>query len=293
MIQIKSPFYFVRIALSALLIAGASGMAKAEAPKAMGQLSTEAPRELKDVGIQEKLGDQLDLGLKFKNEDGQEVSLASFYDGKHPVVISLIYFSCPGLCNFHLNGVIDTLKTVNWSAGNEFQYLVISFEPKDTPLLASQKKENYMKAYGRPGTEKGWHFLTADEATIKKITSQIGFQYKWVPETNEWAHASAAIVTTPKGKISRYLHGILFEGRDFKLALSDATEGRIGTLVDRMVWYCFHYDPKLSKYTLYAANIMKVGGVLIILILAAILIPVWIRSYREQTVGKRVRRSAQ
>lgn len=276
---------FFEVSLAALLaLSGVSMIAQADslhgvAPKP----SDEQAKELKDVDISENLGSNLDLSLKFKDETGKEVSLSSFYDGTHPVVISLVYFSCPGLCNFHLNGAIETLKKVDWSVGNQFQYLAISFDGKETPDLAAQKKVNYMKVYDRAGTENGWHFLTADEATLKAITAQIGFKYKWVEETKEWAHASAAVVTTPSGKISRYLHGIMFDNKTFKLALNEASEGKVGTFVDKMIWYCFHYDPKLSKYTLYASRVMKLGGVAIIFVLMAMVLPIWIRS-RKKTV---------
>lgn len=274
---------FLRLALISWLLAGMAVFAQA-APKTVGAMaSTETPRELKDVGIDEHLNSDLDLSLKFKNEKGEEVVLGSFYDGKHPVVISLVYFSCPGLCNFHLNGVVDSIRSLDWSVGDQFQYLAISFDTKENSELAAKKKETYLKSYGRPGSEKGWHFLTADAGTIQKLTEQIGFKYKWNEETKEWAHASAAVVTTPKGVISRYLHGIIFEPKTFKLALNEAGEGKIGTLADRMIWYCFHYDPHQSRYVIYATNIMKVGGIAIILVVAAILLPVWIRSRREQT----------
>lgn len=275
--------HILRISVAAMLIGGAALTAQAQnPPKELGMPSSEQARELKDVGIQEKLGGSLDLSLKFKNEKGEEVTLGSFYDGKHPVVISLIYFSCPGLCNFHLNGVVDGLKEVDWTPGKQFQYLAISFDSKETPELAAKKKETYMKQYNRPGSEVGWHFLTADEATIQQLASQLGFQFKWNEASKEWAHASAAMLTTPKGTVSRYLHGIMFDPKTFKLALNEAGEGKVGTFVDRMIWYCFHYDPSQSKYTLYATNIMKVGGVLIILILAALMGPQWIRSRKEQ-----------
>jgi protein SCO1/2 len=251
-------------------------------PKVAGMSSTEQARELKDVGIDEHLGGALDLSMKFKDEDGKEVTLGSFYDGTHPVVISPVYFSCPGLCNFHLNGVVDAIKSVDWKVGKQFQYIALSFDTKETPELAQKKKASYMKMYGHPGSEGGWHFLTGDPENVKKLTEQIGFKYKWNEETKEWAHASAAVVTTPRGTISRYLHGILFDNKTFKLALVEAGEGKVGTFVDRMVWYCFHYDPHQSKYTLYAANIMKVGGALIILVMAAILLPVWIRARKGQ-----------
>ncbi len=260
-----------------------SSLSLALSPEAGKMVSSEIPRELKDVGIFEKLGSTLDPDLKFQNELGETVTLGSFYDGTHPVVISPVYFACPGLCNFHLNGVIDSLKTIDWSAGNQFQYLAISFDSRENSELALRKKTAYMKSYDRPGSEKGWHFLTADAETIKKLTDQVGFKFKWNEETKEWAHASAAIVTTPQRKISRYLMGIMMEGKTFKMALNEAADGHIGTLVDRMIWYCFHYDPHQSKYTLYAANLMKVGAGIVVLMLGALLIPVWVRSRREQT----------
>jgi protein SCO1/2 len=279
----RSHFIEVSLALTALaaVLMGASS-ARAEygnsARDQAGAASTEPPKGLSDVGITEKRGDKVDLSLKFKDENGKEVSLGSFYDGTHPVVISPVYYSCPSLCNFHLNGVIDSLKKVDWTAGNQFQYVAISFDPKEKPDLAKTKKAAYMKVYGRAGSENGWHFLTGDEATIKKLMADLGFKYKWVPEEKQWAHASAAVVTMPDGKISRYLNGILFDSKTFKLALNEAAEGKVGTIADKLVWFCFHYDPHQSKYTLYASRVMSLGGVLIILVLGAMIVPMWIRS---------------
>ncbi len=276
---------FLRTLFATLLLGSSLSLASVDQTlprKELGEASTEMPKELKDIGISENLGQKLDLSLMLTDETGKQVPLSSFYDGRKPVVISLIYFSCPGLCNFHLNGAVDALKKMDWSAGDKYQYLAISFDSKENAELAAKKKETYMKLYERPGTENGWHFLTADEATIQKITSQIGFRFQWNKEAQEWAHASAAVITTPEGKLSRYLHGIMFDEKTFKLALNEATEGKIGSFVDKMVWYCFQYDPRQSKYTLYAVNLMKIGGVAIILILAAVLLPVWIRSRKEQ-----------
>ncbi len=284
MIKSLSQSSYMRITLAAFLAAGVALMAHAAPPpsEGPGMTATEMPKEFKDVGIQEKLSTTPDPSLLFKNEKGETVTLGSFYDGEHPVVISPIYYSCPGLCNFHLNGVIDSIKNIDWTVGKQFKYVVVSFDSTETPELARQKKETYLKSYGRPESADGWHFLTADAETIQKLTQQLGFSFKWNEETKEWAHASAAIVTTPDGKISRYLHGIIFDEKNFKLALSEATQGKIGNLVDRMIWYCFKYDPHQSKYTIYAANIMKAGGVVIILVLTAVILPVWIRSRREQ-----------
>lgn len=243
--------------------------------------STERPKELEGVGIEEKMGQYLDLNLPFKDENGQTVTLGSFYDGKNPVIISPVYYSCPGLCNFHLNGFTEALKEMDWNIGDKFTMLAISFDAKEGADLAKQKKDSYLKVYGRPGAEKGWHFLTADQATIDAFTKAVGFKFKWNEEAKEWSHGSAAIVTSPKGEITRYLPGIMFSAKDIKLALNEASEGKIGTFVDSLVLYCFKYDPHQSKYTLYAFNLVKLAGGLMVLLLALWLLPVWLRTRRE------------
>jgi protein SCO1/2 len=240
-------------------------------------VSTDKPKEFDGIGITENLGKKLDLSLKFIDENNQSVTLGKYFDGRHPVSLSLIYYSCPGLCNFHFNGVIDALKGVDWSPGDKFQVLAISFDPRETAEVGAQKRQAYLKAYDRPGTEKGFHFLTATQETIDQLTKQVGFNYKWNDEAKEWAHASAAVIATPDGTISRYLHGIQFDASTYKLALNEATDGKIGNIVDKMIWYCFKYDPHQSKYVLYAYRAVQFGAIAIVLMLAAILLPVWIR----------------
>ncbi len=258
--------------------------------KVAPKVADEIAPELKDIGIDEKLGASIDLNLKVKNEAGQEVTLGSFFDGKHPVIISPVYFSCPGLCNFHLNGLTDGLKLMpkDWSVGKRYQILSISFDAKETPDLAAAKKETYMKLYGREGAASGWHFLTADQGTVTAITQSLGFKFRWDEATKEWAHASAAVVITPTGTISRYLPGIMFNPQDIKLALNEATEGKIGGFVDNLVLYCFKYDPHQSKYTLAAFNLVKLGGAVMVLVMVLWLLPVWIRSRkgRNKSAGR-------
>jgi len=268
-----------RVALAALLAFSFLPSAHADLSNP-GELAANEPvKELQGVGIDEKLGEVLDLNLSFKDENGEAVTLAKYFhaDGV-PVIISPVYFSCPGLCNFHLNGLVDALKLMDWSAGQKFRVLAISFDSKEGPDVALKKKANYMKVYDRPGTEAGWSFLTADEATVKAVTSALGFKFKWSEEAKEWAHASAAIIVTPNGKISRYLPGIMFDPKDVKLALNEASSGKIGTIVDQIVLYCFQYNPHQSKYTLYAFNIMKLGGALMVLVLVLWLLPIWVRA---------------
>lgn len=245
-------------------------------------VSSQMPKELEGVGIDQKLGAQLDLSLKFKNENNQDVTLGSFYSEHKPVIISLVYFSCPGLCNFHLNGLTEALKQVDWSPKDKFEILAISFDPKENAELATNKKKNYMKIYDRPHAEEGWHFLTADQETLTKLTSSVGFKYKWNEQEKEWSHASAAIITTPQGIISRYLGGIQFEPKDVKLALNEASGGKIGTLIDKVILFCFHYDPQANKYALYAFNLVRLGGAIIVLVMFLWLLPFWIRTKKTE-----------
>jgi protein SCO1/2 len=243
--------------------------------------STEIPDELVGVGIEEKLGQKIDLNLMVTDENNKTVPLSSFFKPHHPVILSPVYFSCPGLCNFHLNGLTETLKSLDWSPGNQFEIVAFSFDAKEKSDVALKKKENYLKVYDRSGTESGWHFVTADQETITKLTQQVGFKFKWNEKVNEWSHASAAIVTSDNGTISRYLHGIQFEARDIKLALNEASNGKVGNIVDSVMLYCFKYDRHQSKYGLQVYRVMQLGGALTIAILAMWLIPVMIRAKRE------------
>ena len=247
----------------------------------------EKPKEMEGVGIEEKLGTQLDLNIPFVDENGQNVTLSQYFDGKTPVILSMVYYSCPGLCNFHLNGLVDGLKGVDWNIGQNFKMIEISFDPKENNQMAFAKKQNYLKVYNRPGAEKSWHFLTGTPESIKKITENIGFKYKWIESEQEWSHASAAIVTTPSGILSRYLPGVFFESRDLKLALNEATKGKIGTFIDSLVLYCFQYNPHQSKYTLAAFNVMKLGGGITVLLMTLWLLPFWRRSLRKKEESTR------
>lgn len=236
------------------------------------------PRGLEDIGISEKLGSRLSLSLPVVDEQGQTRQLADYFHSGRPVIFSLVYYSCPGLCNFHLNGLVEALKGVDWNPGEKFEVVALSFDSKEGAELAGKKKQTYMNLLERPAAANGMHFLTASAGTIEQLTKDVGFSYRWSEEANEWAHASAAVVVAPDGKITRYLHGIMFDSKDVKLALSEATEGRIGSLVDKMVWYCFMYDPKQSKYTLAAFRLVQLGGALIVLVMAGLLVPQWLKA---------------
>lgn len=243
--------------------------------------SDERPEELQGVQIDEKLGQTLDGGIAFKDENGKDVTLADYYAEGKPLIISPVYYACPGLCNFHLNGLMDALKEMDWSAGEKYTLLAVSFDSKETPDLGLAKKHTYMGVYDRPGTEDGFRFLTTSEDQVQKFINAVGFKMKWVEETSEWSHASAAIIVNPSGKITRYLPGILFDARDVKIALNETMAGKVGTFIDALVLYCFHYNPTSGKYTPYFFNIMKLGGLATVFLLLIWLIPFWLRSRRE------------
>ena len=260
-----------------------SGMKAAYTGIEPEKASSEMPEELKNVGIEEKIGQKIDLSAQVTNEMGQVVPLSTFFKPHHPVIFSPVYYSCPGLCNFHLNGLTETLKSVDWSPGNQFEVVALSFDAREKSDLASKKKQSYLSIYQRPGTENGWHFVTADQATINKITEQVGFKFKWNEKVNEWSHASAAIVVAPDGTIARYLHGIQFEARDVKLALNEAADGKVGNIVDSVMLYCFKYNRHESKYGLQVYRVMQIGAAATALLLGLWLLPILMRAKREKS----------
>ncbi|EQA45719.1 SCO1/SenC [Leptospira broomii serovar Hurstbridge str. 5399] len=232
------------------------------------------PPELQGVGVVEKLGDSIDKNLVFVNEDGKEVKIGSYLEDGKPLLLTLIYYRCPTLCNFHLNGISDVLKQLNWQVGKEFKYVAVSFDPKEKPEIAKPKKAAYIKDYGR-GDGTGWSFLTGKDPEIKALASSLGFSYKWNPETDQWVHESVAYIITPDGKISRYLKGITFDERTLRLSLVEASNGKIGDLSDRIALFCFQFDPSKNRYTLYAYNIMRIGAFITMIVLAAFLFLFW------------------
>lgn len=245
-------------------------------------MANETPQKLDGIGIDEHLGEKLDLDLKFRDEAGNVVPLRSFFKDGKPVLLSLAYYACPSLCNLHMNGLLDAFKKMEQPLGKEFHSVVVSIEPKETPALAKEKKATYLRSYGRPEGETGWHFLTGDAESVAKLAKQVGFNYKWDEEAQQYAHASAATVVTPDGTISRYLYGIVFDPKTVRLSMIEASGGKVGTVVDRLILYCFHFDSKASKYSLAAFNVMRAGAVAIVVIMAIFLAPFWFRSRKGE-----------
>ena len=269
--------------LAAALIATVlpfSAFARGMGAGAPGVLS-ETPKELEGIGIDEHLGSKVDLGLTFRDENGAVVPLSKYVNGSKPVILDLAYFSCPSLCNFHLNGLNDAFKQMKWTLGQQFDVVVVSIDAREKPALATAKKASYIKEYGRPEGAAGWHFLTGAEPQIQALAKQVGFKYRWDEKEQQFAHASAAYVLTPDGRISQYLYGIVFQPDTVRLSLVEAGDGKIGTIIDKLTLWCFHLDPSSGKYTIAATNVMRGGGIAVLLIIAGFLIPFWWRQRRS------------
>jgi protein SCO1/2 len=247
------------------------------------QLADQVPEVLEEVGVTEHLDAKLPLDLEFRNEDGEWVELGSFFDGERPVILTLNYYKCPMLCGLMLNGVVDGLEALDWSPGEEFQMVTVSINPLETPELARAKKQNYLKRLDRPSAAGGWHFMTGRELEIKRLAETVGFSYTYDPVSKEYAHAAAIMICTPDGRVARYLYGIEYPAKRLKFGLLEAAEGSIGSTLDQLILYCYHYDPTNRRYSPVAMNIMRVGGGATALILGIALVGMWLREWRRKT----------
>jgi protein SCO1 len=222
---------------------------------------------LKKVDIEQRLGAQVPLDLRFRDEAGREVRLGDYFRGGKPVLLTLVYYECPMLCNQVLNGTVGALQALTFTAGKEFEVVTVSFDPREGPELAARKKETYLRRYKREGAEAGWHFLTGDQAAIDALSESVGFRYVWDEQSQQFAHASAVMVATPGGKLSHYFYGIEYSPKDLRLAVVEASEGKVGSAVDALILYCYHYDPAAGRFApvmgvLRAAGVLTVAGVL-------------------------------
>ena len=236
-----------------------------------GQVATGLPKVLQRVGIDQRLNEQVPLDAVFKDEQGNEVRLGQFFKGK-PVVLSLVYYTCPMLCTQVLNGQLGTYRALAFNIGEQFEVVTVSFDPKETPQLAAAKKETYIKGYNRPSGENGWHFLTGDAANIKRLTEAVGFRYVWDDQTNQFAHASGIMLLTPEGKIARYFYGIEYPPKDLRLSLVEASQNKIGNPVDVLMLYCYHYDPATGKYGVVVMNVMRLAGAITVILIVGLLL---------------------
>jgi protein SCO1/2 len=267
------PFYFC-------LLAGTTSAQYAQPP--VGPMPTgKSDAVLKQVGIDQRLNNQIPLDLTFRDESGREVKLGEYFRGDKPVVLTLVYYECPMLCNQVLNGVVGTFEAMTFTPGKEFEVVTVSFDPREGPELAAKKKETYLKRYRREGAGAGWHFLTGDKDSIARLSDSVGFRYVWDEESKQFAHASAIMVATPQGRLSHYFYGIDYSPKDLRLALVEASEGRIGSPVDTLILYCYHYDPATGRFAPVMA-VLRAAGVLTVIGLAALLYCLTRRARRSE-----------
>ena len=237
-------------------------------PAAGAQVVRDSVAELMGIDIIEHLGDSLPLNLSFVDDNGNKVTLSDYFKGDKPVLLTLGYYECPMLCNLVFNGVSDGIKELGWVPGEKYEVVSVSIDPLETFELAAAKKANYIKNLEMPEAAAGWHFLVTGSENAKTLADAIGFEYYYVEDRDEYAHAAAAYLISPEGVISRYLYGIQYTGTNLKLGLLEASEGKIGSTLDRILLYCYRYDPDAKGYVLFAQNAMRVGGVATVFLIA-------------------------
>jgi protein SCO1 len=250
-----------------------------------GETASAKPLDvLRDVGIDQRLEAQVPLDLSFRDESGAAVRLGDYF-GDRPVILVLAYYRCPMLCTQVLNGLVNTMRGMDFELGKQYRVLTVSFDPSEGPELAAGKKSTYSESYARAGTRDGWHFLTGEQGAIAKLTAAAGFRYVFDPALNQFAHGSGIMVLTPAGRISHYFLGIDFSPRDVRLALVEASRGQIGSPVDRLLLLCYHYDPLTGKYSAPAMIFVRIAAVATLFLVAVPISRAW---YREWTRGRAV-----
>jgi protein SCO1/2 len=228
------------------------------------------PPGLKNVGIEQHLDEQIPPDLIFRDETGKPIRLGDYF-GKKPIILNLVYYQCPMLCGEVLSGLESALRVMKFDVGKEFDVLTVSFDPRETPDMATKKKAEFLKRYGRPAAADGWHFLTGPQESIDALTKAAGFQYQYDPNTGQFAHSTAIMVLTPEGKIAQYYFGVEYAPKDLRLGLIQASDNKIGTLADQVLLYCYHYDPATGKYGAIIARVLKLSGLATILLLGALM----------------------
>jgi protein SCO1 len=258
-----------------------------------GLVTSDARAELpgnkvaQEVGLDQKLDTLIPLGLTFTDETGKKVRFAEYF-GKRPVILTLAYYECPMLCTQVLNGLVGSMRTLKFDAGKEYEVITVSIDHRETPALAAGKKREYLADYDRAGTENGWHFLTGDSVSIARLADAVGFRFMYDPESKEYAHASGIMVITPEGRLSRYLYGIEYPPRDLRYSLIDASENRIGSVVDKVLMLCFNYDPHTGKYGVAIMTIVRLAGLATVLAIIGFIFVSTRRERRRRLVDSAV-----
>ncbi|MBX7165848.1 MAG: SCO family protein [Pirellulales bacterium] len=249
------------------------GIANLEAPNGYVPRQEDAPAPLQGVNVTEHLGDKLPLELTFKDERNHGVRLADYFDGQHPVILTMNYSDCPMLCSLQLEGLVECLQEIDWTLGHEYRIVTVSINPNETTGRAQLAQQHYLRLYQRETRDAGgWHFLTGQNANVERLAKATGFGYAWVPERKEFAHAAVAMVCTPDGRLSRYLYGVHYQPQTVRLSLVEASDGRIGTATDKILLFCFHYDSATGRYGPAALRLMRAGGALTV---GLVLVGLW------------------
>ncbi|HZM12079.1 MAG TPA: SCO family protein, partial [Candidatus Limnocylindrales bacterium] len=255
--------------------------------KSSGSASQVSPADLSNVGIEQRLDQQVPLDLQFKNETGKTVQLGDYFKSGRPVLLNLVYYTCPMLCGEELAGEASALGVLRFTPGNEYEVVSVSFNPDETPKDASEKKQVYIARMNEHLEHKtngeGWHFLTGQQSEIKQLADAVGFHYRRDPRTGQFIHAAGIMIVTPAGKIAQYYYGVEFSPKDIRLGLIEASRDKIGTLVDQVTLYCYHYDPKTGRYGAVVTNMMRLAGAATMLILGGFLVVMF---KRESNGGK-------
>ncbi len=274
--QGSSPPRLVRRRGSALLVAALLALVAFSASGKGVVAPQDMPGPLKEVGFDQHLGDKLPLDAVFVDETGENVTLGDYF-GDKPVVLAFVYYDCPMLCPMVLEGVAKTLGVLKFDAGEDFDVVSISIDPRETPYMAASQKLATVKRYGREGTARGWHFLTGTAESVERVTEAAGFRYAYIEENDEFAHASGMVVATPDGTLSQYFYGLDFSPKDVRLSLVEASEGQIGSVVDQILLYCFRYDPELGKYTAVVTRVLRLTALVFLAVLGSFLWIMWRR----------------
>ena len=256
------------------------------APDAIADRTDPVPKRLRGVDVNERLGQALPKGLRFVDQDGRDVVLGQYFDGKLPVLLTFNYSDCPMLCSLMLNGLLKALKEVDLTAGKDFRIVTVSIDHREKPERALRTKGRYLSHYGRPEATNGWHFLTGSAESVRAFANAVGFGYSYNEARDEYAHPSAFVLASPDGKLVRYLYGIEYDPKTVRMALVESSEGKIGTTLDRVFLYCFHYDSSEGRYAPVARNIMRLGGGASVVLLAGFLMVLF-------RAGPKKRRSAE
>jgi len=217
------------------------------------------PPGLTDVGIEQRLNEQVPADLSFQDESGKPVKLGDYF-GHRPMILNLVYYKCPMLCGEVLSGLTSALKPMTLNPGKDFEALTVSFDPRETPQDATASKAEYLRRYKRSGAENGWHFLTGSQESVNALTKAVGFQYHYDPKVGQFAHSTAIMVLTPEGKIAQYYYGVEFSPKDLRLALVQASQNKVGTVVDQLLLYCYHYDPSVGKYSMMVTRVVQIAA---------------------------------